>query len=175
MSGDTKTTELSSVGWAPVAQASLTRWQFREPIYTSVRAGIVVRGYILLQWIFCKTFNALAHFMMGDLRAHLPILCWVFSNFQPKTGMSPCAPQSLFTPAPHGTFLFVCLFVSWDEKSAFKGKCFANVEEVKQKMAKALKRIKINEFNTVLSIGKNISIGVLHQMESILKVTSLIM
>ena len=33
----------------------------------------------------------------------------------------------------------------WMEK-AFKGKCFADVEEVEQKMTKTLKGIKINEF-----------------------------
>ena len=48
---------------------------------------------------------------------------------------------------------------------------FADVEEVKQKMAEALKGIKIDEFKAFLSSGKNISIGVLHQMESTLKVT----
>ena len=31
-------------------------------------------------------------------------------------------------------------------KNVLKGKCFAHVEEVKQKMAEALKGIKINEF-----------------------------
>ena len=31
-------------------------------------------------------------------------------------------------------------------KKVQKGKCFADVEEVKQKMAKTLKGIKINEF-----------------------------
>ena len=39
-------------------------------------------------------------------------------------------------------------------KKVLKGKCFANVEEVKQKMAEALKVIKINEFKTVLSTRK---------------------
>ena len=56
-------------------------------------------------------------------------------------------------------------------KKVLKGKHFADVEEVKQKMAQALKGIKIHEFKTVFSSGKNILIGVLHQMESTLKVT----
>ena len=46
-----------------------------------------------------------------------------------------------------------------------------DVEEAKQKTAEALKGIKIDEFKTVLSSGKNISIGVLHQMGSIFEVT----
>ena len=37
------------------------------------------------------------------------------------------------------------VFVSLDEK-ALRGKCFAYMEEVKQKMAEALKGIKIDEF-----------------------------
>ena len=38
-------------------------------------------------------------------------------------------------------------------------------------MAQALKGIKIDEFKTDLSSGKNILLGVLQQMESTLKVT----
>ena len=56
-------------------------------------------------------------------------------------------------------------------KNDLKGKHFADVEEVKQKMAEALTGIKINEFNFFLNSGKNVSIGTLHQMESTLKVT----
>ena len=39
----------------------------------------------------------------------------------------------------------LCLLVSW-MKNILKGKHFADVEEVKQKMAEALKGIKIYEF-----------------------------
>ena len=56
-------------------------------------------------------------------------------------------------------------------KKILKGKHFANVEEVKPKMAEALKGIKINEFKNCSEQWKNISIGVLHQTESTLKVT----
>ena len=57
-------------------------------------------------------------------------------------------------------------------KNVLKGKRFADVEEVKQKTAEALKGIKINEFKTRFEQWKkNISIGVLHQMEGTLKVT----
>ena len=45
------------------------------------------------------------------------------------------------------------------------------MEEVKQKMAEALKDIKIDKFKTVLSSGKNVSIGASPQMESTLNVT----
>ena len=55
-------------------------------------------------------------------------------------------------------------------KKALKGKHFANVEEVKQTTTEVLKDIKINELKN-WAVEKNISIGVLHQMESTLKVT----
>ena len=40
------------------------------------------------------------------------------------------------------------------KKKSLKGKRFANVEEVEQKMAEALKGVKINNSKTVLSSGK---------------------
>ena len=52
-----------------------------------------------------------------------------------------------------------------------KGKQFADVEEVKQKVAETIKVIKNNEFKNSLSSGKHISISTLHEMESTLKVT----
>ena len=52
-------------------------------------------------------------------------------------------------------------------KKVFKGKCFANVEEVRQKMAEALKGIKTDEFrNCFEQWEKNVFIGRLHQMEN---------
>ena len=56
-------------------------------------------------------------------------------------------------------------------KKFLKGKYFANMEGVKQKMAEALKSIKIDVFKNSFEQGKNVLIGVLHQMESTLKVT----
>ena len=43
---------------------------------------------------------------------------------------------------PRAFFLFPQM------KGVLKGKCFANVQEVKQKMAEALKGIKIDKFKT---------------------------
>ena len=56
-------------------------------------------------------------------------------------------------------------------KKVLKEKSFADVEEVKQKMAKVLKGMKIIQFKIVVSSGKNVSIGVLHQIDSTFKVT----
>ena len=59
------------------------------------------------------------------------------------------------------------IFVSL-KKKVLKGKPF-EVEEVKQKVAEALKGIKSTSLKTVLSSGKTILIGVLHQIKSTLK------
>ena len=71
------------------------------------------------------------------------------------------------TPVPHPPYSLDLaprdfFFLSPMEK-VLKGKCFANVEEVKQKTAETLRGIKIDESKTILSSGKNILIGVLHQ------------
>ena len=52
-------------------------------------------------------------------------------------------PYSSYSPdfSLSDIFLFVSLF-----EKVLKSKCFVDVEEVKQKMAEALKSIKINEF-----------------------------
>ena len=96
MSGDPLKNSYLLEGRSLVIQASQAKWVFYECICISVPAGIVVRGCIQLQWIsFEDSFNAWAHFMMDDLRGHLPTLRWVFS-FWPKQH-DPCAPPSLFT------------------------------------------------------------------------------
>ena len=59
-------------------------------------------------------------------------------------------------------------FPGW--KKTLKGKRFADVEEVKHKMAEAQKVIKINEFKNCFEQWKKVSIGALNQMESNLKV-----
>ena len=55
-------------------------------------------------------------------------------------------------------------------KKILKGKNFADMKEVKQKMSEALKGINIDEFKN-WAVEKNVSIDVLHQMDSTLKVT----
>ena len=124
-----------------IIQASPTRWVFYEPICISVPAGGVVRGCIQLQWIFLEdSFKAFAHFMMGDLQVYLPIPCWVFSSSGAKTAWPSCPTLPIHLILPWATVL------SSQMKKVLKGKHFAEVEEVKQKMAEALKGIKIDEF-----------------------------
>ena len=75
----------------------------------------------------------------------------------------PCSPDFY----PRGFFLFLQI------KKVLKGKNFADVEEVKQKTAEALKGIKTDEFKNCFEQWKNVSVGVLHQMESTWKVTGI--
>ena len=62
------------------------------------------------------------------------------------------------------------IFVFLDEKSPER-ETFSDAEEVKQKTAEPRKGINIDEFQTALSGGKHVSVGVLHHMEGPLKVT----
>ena len=71
-------------------------------------------------------------------------------QFCTKNRTIPWAPPSLFTlSCPWGTF--VC-FPRW--KKLLRGKCFPDVEEVKQKMAETLKGITINEFENFWTVEK---------------------
>ena len=114
---------------------------------------------------FEDSFNAFAHFTMGDLRAHLPTPRWVLSSFWPKMAWTQCPALPIHPISPWVTFL---LFPQM--KRVLKGKPLANVEEMTRRTAEALKSIKINELKTVLNSGKNVSLGALHQVERTLKV-----
>ena len=78
------------------------------------------------------------------------------------------APLSVFTQSCPRQLLL--LLFPWMKK-VLKGKCFAIEEEVKQKMAEALKGIEVNKFKNCFKQWENFSIGVRHRMESTLKVT----
>ena len=89
-----------------------------------------------------------SEFVWKILSMHLPISWWVIYErtcphctecsvvFDQKQH-DPCAPPNL---ALSDFFLFPWM------KKVLKGKCFANVEDVKQKMAEALKGIEIDKF-----------------------------
>ena len=133
----------------------------------SVPAG-VVRGCVWLQWIFSEdSCNAFGHFTVGDLQAHLPTLPWVFHSLWPEKRPDPCAPPSLFTQS-HPERLF---FVSLNEKSLQK-ETFYQCGRGETKNSRSTKRHQnwIQKLY-ILSSGKNVLKGILHQMESTLKVT----
>ena len=56
-------------------------------------------------------------------------------------------------------------------KKVLKGKHFADVEEVKEKIAEPLTGIKNNKFKNCFEQWEKVSIGALHHMKSTLKVT----
>ena len=83
-------------------------------------------------------FNMFAHFMMGDLQGHLPTLAKCSAVFDPEQHDTGALP-------PYSPNLTLGNFFFPDEKSPQR-EMFANVEEVIQKMAEALKGIKTSEF-----------------------------
>ena len=105
---------------------------------------------------------------MGDLWMHQLTYRAEYSEvFDKKTGWLPCPTLSIHPISPGVRFFFTSL----DEKKVLKGKRFTDVEEGRQKMAEALKGIEIDQFKTFFEQWKNVLIGVLHQVESTLKVT----
>ena len=83
--------------------------------------------------------------------------------------------KNSMTPVPHPPVHLILprtTFFSFPQmKKLLRGKYFANVEEVKQKTAKALKGIKIDKFKNCFEQWKNVSKIVFHQTESTLKVS----
>ena len=77
---------------------------------------------------------------MGDLQAHLPHHAECSAVFGQKQHDPHTPPPYSPNLAPSDIFLFPQI------KKVPKGECFADVEEMKQKMAEAVKGIKIDKF-----------------------------
>ena len=149
-----------------IAQASPARWVFWEPICISVPAGVVVRGCMRLKGIFLEdSFNMFALIMLGDLQAYLPTLCWVFSSSWPKMAWPLCLtfPIHLISPKQH-------FFVSPDEKSPQR-ETLCQCGRSKTKNGRSTKRHQNWWVQKLFWAVKKVSIDILHQMVSILKVT----
>ena len=70
---------------------------------------------VCLQLIFFEgSFTTFDHFMMGDLQAHLPTPCWVFSSFWPKKTWPWCLTLPMHLILPIATFF---CFPSWKKSS----------------------------------------------------------
>ena len=82
--------------------------------------------------------------------------------------------KNYMTPVPHPLYSLDLnlsdFFLFPQLKKVLKGKYIADVEGVKQKTAGALKGFKTDEFKNCFEQWKKVSIGLLHQMEGILKV-----
>ena len=162
MKGDQKKLELTSGGRAPSSTGFLHE--------VSVLGTPLCHCCIRLQWMFFQdSFNSFAHFTTGDLRVHLPTPRWAFSSFLPKTH-GPQAPHSLVT-RPHPEWLFC--FSRWKKSS--KGNILPMWKRWNTQTNKKSRNTKRHQNRWVQklfwAVGKNILIGVLHQMESTLKVT----
>ena len=148
--------ELSSGGQAPCSTVFLHQ------------VGVLgTHLYQCTSWWCCeKLCVASVNFFLKTLSKHLPILWWVIKErtcphctecsavFDPKWH-DPHALPSLFT----WSYPKWLCFPGW--KKVIKWKCFADVKEVKQKMAEALKGIIIDEFKNCFEQWKEVSVGVL--------------
>ena len=133
-----------------------------------------VRWYLIVVLIcfsefFWRLFQHVCPFHEGwftRIPAHTALSV---QQFLTKNGMVP-GPHPPYSPDLTPSNFFFC-FPRW--KTSSKGNILPIWKKgVKQKNSRRrTKRHQINKFKTVLNSGKNISIGVLHQMESTLKVT----
>ena len=80
---------------------------------------------------------------MGGLRAHLPTLCRVSAVLGQKWRARPPVLHPSYSPNLTLSNSLLLLF-PWMKK-VLKGECFAHVEEVKQKLAKAPKCLKTDK------------------------------
>ena len=138
--GSKKTPELSSGGWAPCSTGF-------PPLGEGSRNPSVSQQLTLL-WEAPFSFG---EFFLKTLWPCLPISWWVIYKrtcphctecsavFDQKWHDPDALPSPFTRLHPERLFVFPWM------KKALKGKHFANVEEVKQKMAEALEGIKINE------------------------------
>ena len=78
---------------------------------------------------------------MKTIKEHTCPHSAVFSSFWPKSGMT-LVPHPPYSPdlTPRDSFCFPQM------EKVLKGKCFPDVEEVKQKMAESVKGIKTDKF-----------------------------
>ena len=126
---------------------------------------------LVLLW---ETAFGFSEFFLKTFSVCFPISRWViyertmlhrmFGSFWLKMAGPQCPTLPRHPILPGETFLFL------STEKVLKEKHFAFVEEVKQKMAEALKGINIDKFKNCFEQWKNVLIGVLHQMESTLKV-----
>ena len=138
---------------------------------------LVLQASLCTIWHCCEWLHWLQWTFLKTISRHLPISWWVIykCTCPHHTECSAVFEQRWHDPVPHlpdsptltprDYFLFL-----WMKKFC-KSKYFIDKEEVKHKMAEVLKGIKIDKFKNCFEQWKNISIGVLHQIESTLNMT----
>ena len=126
-----------------IVQASLLGGCSRNPSVSMYQLSLLWESVFSFSEFFFEDFcNAFAYFTMGDLE-HTSPYHWVFSSVWTKMHVL-CAQPFLSTQSCRSAFFWSPS--SPPLKKVIKGKCFADLEEMKQKMAEALKSIKIGEF-----------------------------
>ena len=113
---------------------------------------------------FLRLFQ-LAQFIVGDLQAHLPTPHSVFNSCWPKMTWPQCPTLPIHTILPQDTF-----FVSLGKKSPQR-ETFCWYRRGETTNSRSTKRHQNQWIKKRSGQWKNILIGVLHQMESTLKVT----
>ena len=125
--------------------------------------------------IFEDFLNIFVHFMMGNLWVHLPTLHWVFSSFWPKTIWPPSPTIPIHQISPWATFFGFPKGKSPQREMVCRcGKGGTNKQSrsTKRHQNQWVQNLFLKTgFSTQNLSGKNILIGVLHQVESTLKVT----
>ena len=173
--GPKKTPELSSAGQAPCSTGFPTALPqlgecSRNPSASVYQLVLLWEAVFSFSEFFFKNFNAFAHFMMGDSQAYLQHHAECSAIFDPKQH-DPPAPPSLLT-WPHLTLsnFFSFCFPRW-EKCPQRETCY-QCGRAETKNGRSTKQRQNRVQKLFQTVGKNnISIGVLHQMESALKVT----
>ena len=132
--------------------------------------------YQCTSWSCCERLRLASVNFLKTLSMPLPILWWFTSTpayivlriqqFWTENQYDPHAPPSLFTRSLQVTFF---CFPRW--KNFLKGKCFADVEEVKQKKWQKHQKTSKSTSAKIRTVEKTSLLGVLYQLESILKVT----
>ena len=154
-------------------QASPSKWLgecSRNPSVSVYQLALLWEAVWCL-WIFFEdSFNMLAHFLMGDLQVYLPTLHWVFISSWPKAS---CPTLPIHTISPWVTFTFP----GWKKSS--KGSVFLiqkrwnNNNNKNSRSTKRHQNQQVQQLFWRKNSGEKVSIGVLHQMERTLKVTSI--
>ena len=143
--GALKKTELSS-GPLPLGECS------RNPSVSVYRpASLGEAAHSFSEFFFEDSPNVFAHFMMGDLQAHLPTQHCV-QQFSPKMAGPPC--PTLPTPDLTPRDFFFCFPGG---KKSSKGNILPMWRRCKQKTAEALKGIKTDEFKNWFEQWKNVN------------------
>ena len=112
---------------------------------------------------FWRLFQCLCLFHDGwfmSVPAHMALSV---QQFLTQNGTTSVSHPPVHPISPLVTVLFVCLF-PWRKKLLTR-KRFADVKEMKQKTAEALKGIKIDEFKNCFELWKKVSVGVYYQIK----------